>query len=146
MSDRDDILERLSYYKSFHAAFERFCDTAKKAFPPGNDFGIEFLSGDQISREMSILHHKCRVRFSVVQLDKSIMAGRLFFERIVSADEVQPLLELHFDDRLDAKELSAGRASLFSLGDTTQLTTYLAISLLDKFFSSLSSEQSARKR
>jgi len=142
MSDSQSTLQTLNYYKALFAAFQKFFAAAQKALPAGNEYGIVFQACEGPVIRMSVLGHACRGRFSIL-LDSELMpVGRIFFERMVSAETAERFLVLHFDDQLSAQEAGLLRPAWLNLDGGEQLTKEFPVLLLDHFFVLLSSEKS----
>jgi len=142
MTNRQSTLQTLNYYKALFSAFQRFFAAAQKVLPAGNEYGIAFQSCEGPVIRMSVLGHACRGRFSIL-LDNELMpVGRIFFERMVSAETAERFLVMHFDDQLSAQEAGLLRPAWLNLDAGEQLTRDFPMLLLDHFFALLSSEKS----
>ncbi len=140
------VLLDVKQYEKLRAKFAQFTTAAKKMLSAGNDkFGIAFGESDETSAAISVLHHRCRVDFTVHRSPVR-MIGKLEFGRLVgpiASEETHHFLSVYFDELGNAGETPDGTGWFGNLNGTdTDITDWLAIRLLEEFFNDLAPESS----
>lgn len=131
---RNAVLNKVAEYNDIQARYEAFIRLVAEAFPPGNDFGIEF--GNEISydkRSLTILKHACTITFSGYEADDSYINGMLIFERIISDKERRPLVTIYFDGLGNASDEANTKSFTRSINNQADLRDWFAIRLLEAF-------------
>ena len=136
MDKHKQTLHAVKMYRQLQALFHAFNATAQETFPRGNEYGIEILEGDAISRRFLILDNPCRVRFDVTLL-QGRMLGEMHFERLLAEDRTKELLAVEFDHEANATHDPDAGSFPNSLRTPGDLRQWLAIELLQRFFASL---------
>jgi hypothetical protein len=135
MNRRETVLFTLHQYKELQEKFIGLCTVFVEALPSGNEFGVEVGSGDDVSRNISVLGHPCKLLFSI-RMEPHRTIGKLTFQRLFPQERTSDLLTVYFDRLGNATETLEDGWS-YSITKSTDVTNWLLIRVLETFFKSL---------
>lgn len=138
MNQRTATLNLVHQYKELQRKFIALCNVLIEQLPPGNDYGIEIGSGNEISKNISILGHPCCVAFSLRMVPEPVI-GKVTFQRVLAQERTANFLTVYFDRLGNMTETPDG-SFMYSITGT-DITNWLAIRVLEEFLKSLSTQE-----
>lgn len=141
MDKRTATMNMVYQYKQLQGQFISLCTVLVDVLPLGNDFGIEIGGGNEISRNITILGHQCRVVFGV-RMESEPVLGKIAFQRLLPQDRSISFFTTYFDALGNATETPDKQSWPYSIKGT-DVTNWLAIRVLEEFFRSLAAAPEA---
>ena len=93
---KTQISNQVRQYKELQNLFLIFCEDLLNILPEGNEYHIELLGGDHVSRQLKVLGHPCSIDFGI-HLVNGDLRGKITFQSKFSAEIRQTILILFFD-------------------------------------------------
>ena len=90
------ILNEVTVYADLQKRFKLLCEELRAALPPRNAFLMEFLDGDSVSRQLTIVGEPVAMNFGIVRIN-GYLTGKLSFQKIISPAERKTFLKIYFD-------------------------------------------------
>jgi hypothetical protein len=139
VNTREKTLNLVKMFKDHQRQFELIYEALDKAAPVNNEYGIEVRGGTEITKELSVVSHPCRMVFDI-RLDSESFPGKASFLRVLAPEHVVCFLNIYFDHKGNLTDDPKASSALHAVTDA-KTADWLALRVVDEFFRSRETER-----